>query len=514
MNTDRGNGGIPKGERAASERWSFQMESSTEEECEEEVYSVKDHELFSGVADFYNNSKLSDINLSVGTQTYPAHKFLLSCVSPVFKQMLDNANNWEESRGTAIVLKELPECEETFPQFLQFIYSRRVLLSAVTVKPLFLLADKYAISSLQELCSDFFRRHLSAHTVLDVMSFAHKYHNQELSDRCLKYVAENAEEVMYTPGWSEVDQDILILIVQRDDLQIWNEIELFSAVLRWVMGDSSRDALVPQIFHLLRFPLICYELLIHLVEPNVIFQRCPEIQYLLTEAYKYQLLPEDQREKYFGNNVRCRPRQYNFIELGRYAYCVKNYSKIKHLTRLKTETFTTLACIGGDGVAAPTARPDNAPPAPRPNAPPPTRPEPTLPDVIPRWSWTLWVEPKGDADLPSDRTFSEEITRKFGLFLMPVKSTDAEFEQREVDCVFVVFGRDAEGQPTGHSLRDSYVYMSNNCIGFGEPDLLKDENNSQSYIHNDEIDILVLIGYKPKRGIESSSPPPPITTSQ
>lgn len=38
--------------------------------------------------------------------------------------------------------------------------------------------------------------------------------------RCLKYVAENAEEVMYTPGWSEVDQDILILIVQRDDLQV------------------------------------------------------------------------------------------------------------------------------------------------------------------------------------------------------------------------------------------------------------------------------------------------------
>lgn len=34
--------------------------------------------------------------------------------------------------------------------------------------------------------------------------------------------------------------------------------------------------------------------------------------------------------------------------------------------------------------------------------------------------------------MPSDRTFSEEITRKFGLFLMPVKSTDAEFEQREV----------------------------------------------------------------------------------
>ena len=85
---------------------------------------------------------------------------------------------------------------------------------------------------------------------------------------------------------------------------------------------------------------------------------------------------------------------------------------------------------------------------------------------------------------------SEDETHKFGIFLMPVKST--EFEQREIDCVFVVFGRDADGQPTGHSLRDSYVYMSNNSIGFGEPDLLKDENNSQSYIHNDEVGNLVI----------------------
>ena len=33
-------------------------------------------------------------------------------------------------------------------------------------------------------------------------------------------MAENAEEVMYTPGWADLDQNILILIVQRDDLQV------------------------------------------------------------------------------------------------------------------------------------------------------------------------------------------------------------------------------------------------------------------------------------------------------
>ena len=41
---------------------------------------------------------------NTNTFRYAAHKFLLSCVSPVFKQMLDDANNWEESKETTIVL--------------------------------------------------------------------------------------------------------------------------------------------------------------------------------------------------------------------------------------------------------------------------------------------------------------------------------------------------------------------------------------------------------------------------
>jgi len=71
--------------------------------------------------------------------------------------------------------------------------------------------------------------------------------------------------------------------------------------------------------------------------------------------------------------------------------------------------------------------------------------------------------------------------------------------------VFVAFGRDADGQPTGHSLRDSYSYEGQSVMGYGEPDLLKDENYSQSYIHNDEIDILVLIGYRPQAQGESKT---------
>ena len=71
MNTDKGCGGVPKGSERSGERWPFEMETvEAEEEEEEEYYCVKDNELLSGVADFYNNSKLSDITLSVGDKKY------------------------------------------------------------------------------------------------------------------------------------------------------------------------------------------------------------------------------------------------------------------------------------------------------------------------------------------------------------------------------------------------------------------------------------------------------------
>ena len=112
---------------------------------------------------------------------------------------------------STLILQELPECVDTFELFLQFIYSRRVSMNSNTVKPLFLLADKYAISSLQELCSNYFKRHLSASTVLDVISFANKLHNQDLSDR---QVVLSEFFLHQDPAWSTSGPSLVYLRTQ------------------------------------------------------------------------------------------------------------------------------------------------------------------------------------------------------------------------------------------------------------------------------------------------------------
>ena len=75
MNTDKGCGGVPKG---VGERWPFEMEISGEDDTgDEEYYFVKNHELFSGVSDYFNSDKLSDITLIVGNQRFVNLRLIL-----------------------------------------------------------------------------------------------------------------------------------------------------------------------------------------------------------------------------------------------------------------------------------------------------------------------------------------------------------------------------------------------------------------------------------------------------
>lgn len=66
MNTDKGCGGVPKG---VGERWPFEMEIAGGDGAnEEECCFVKSQELFTGVSEYFNSSKLSDVTLIVGNQ--------------------------------------------------------------------------------------------------------------------------------------------------------------------------------------------------------------------------------------------------------------------------------------------------------------------------------------------------------------------------------------------------------------------------------------------------------------
>ena len=101
-------------------------------------------------AKLFNNSEFSDVKLVVGGQSFHAHKLILSSSSTVFSNMFDN--RWIDGHQENIALEESEECAEHFDKFLKFLYTSSIIIYESYVWPIFLLADKYAVTPLYDEC--------------------------------------------------------------------------------------------------------------------------------------------------------------------------------------------------------------------------------------------------------------------------------------------------------------------------------------------------------------------------
>lgn len=191
------------------------------------------------VAGLYASHLLSDINLIVGENQYPAHRVILSASSEVFQCMLLN-NAWQECKESEIHLVEDPQCSRVFPQFLKYLYTGQVRISIETAMPLLSLADKYNIKDLVTLCVSFMMKSIalagqSGFLISWVQyTLAFSYH-QALTNELKNFLRLNIEIVGYSRDFVDIDPNNLVVLLQQNDLVIKNEAALFDIVERWLM---------------------------------------------------------------------------------------------------------------------------------------------------------------------------------------------------------------------------------------------------------------------------------------
>lgn len=59
-----------------------------------------------------------------------------------------------------VELHEEPECQRAFSAFVEFMYTCNVTLSADTTLPMLVLADKYNVDDLRDVCVRYARSHV------------------------------------------------------------------------------------------------------------------------------------------------------------------------------------------------------------------------------------------------------------------------------------------------------------------------------------------------------------------
>ena len=106
-----------------------------DQRCQREIWSAVQDKLY------------TDVELVVGDKTFHAHRVILATRSPVFAAMF-SADMVESRTGRVFINDTKPD---VFQCFLEFLYTG-ILPNGADQPELFLIADKYQVVTLKDLC--------------------------------------------------------------------------------------------------------------------------------------------------------------------------------------------------------------------------------------------------------------------------------------------------------------------------------------------------------------------------
>nr|XP_028569233.1 BTB/POZ domain-containing protein 2 isoform X1 [Podarcis muralis] len=216
----------------------------------------------------FNNEVLSDVHFLVGkgragAQRLPAHRFVLAVGSAVFDAMFNGG------MATTSSEIELPDVEPAaFLALLKFLYSDEVQIGPETVMTTLYTAKKYAVPALEAHCVEFLKKNLRADNAFMLLTQARLFDEPQLASLCLENIDKNTSDAINAEGFTDIDLDTLVAVLERDTLGI-REVRLFNAVVRWSEAECQRQQLqvVPEnkrktlgkALSLIRFPLMTIE---------------------------------------------------------------------------------------------------------------------------------------------------------------------------------------------------------------------------------------------------------------
>ncbi|KAF8771438.1 Speckle-type POZ protein like [Argiope bruennichi] len=145
----------------------------------------------------YEEGILSDVCLQAGSETFHAHKAMLSVRSPVFKAMFTKE---KQKTGECVMIP----CTsvDTLRHLLSYIYTNTVPeLKWDEVVDLYKAANEYALFDLREICSNFMKVNVSSADFCSVIILADKHQDYSLQTVVNNYVFIHCDEIFDSDEW-------------------------------------------------------------------------------------------------------------------------------------------------------------------------------------------------------------------------------------------------------------------------------------------------------------------------
>uniref|UniRef100_UPI00398F5CEC BTB/POZ domain-containing protein 17 n=1 Tax=Pristiophorus japonicus TaxID=55135 RepID=UPI00398F5CEC len=263
--------------------------------------------LIHHLQDLLHNANSSDITLKVYTgnsdevKVFHTHHLLLSLQSEVFEDLLLNQS------VTTLILRETSECAALFEKLLRYLYCGEITILLNQAIPLHNLASKYHVTALQRSITEYMSQHLaSASPRGHVVSWYHyslRIGDEDLQERCKQFLAWNMSTVIHSNEWQTISDDLMIALLQRSDLVVENELEIYYAVEEWIKKNHPDIMVTEAVLKSIRYTMISPQHLFHIQKhSSVMNEHYSSVHNLFFLAFQFHSTTPLVFAKYFDVN--------------------------------------------------------------------------------------------------------------------------------------------------------------------------------------------------------------------
>lgn len=189
----------------------------------------------------------------------------------------------------------------------RYLYCGELHLRLDETIALHTLATKYGVLDLQYSLTEYMIQNLASASLSGHVVHWYEYATAEgdarLRNSCLQFLSRNVSLVLRSPQWPSVSLQLLMAVLQRSDLVLHSELELFKALETWMMHNKPDNLTVENILRAVRYPMILSRELFRLQrESQVLLRYYRSVHELLYMAYQFHAASPPQLAKFFDMN--------------------------------------------------------------------------------------------------------------------------------------------------------------------------------------------------------------------
>uniref|UniRef100_A0A3Q3F3L6 BTB (POZ) domain containing 17a n=1 Tax=Labrus bergylta TaxID=56723 RepID=A0A3Q3F3L6_9LABR len=218
---------------------------------------------------------------------------------------------------STLVLKESSDCAVVFDKFIsRYLYCGELSLRLDQATALHKLSTKYQVTGLQQGITQYMTQNLARDSPSGHVAGWYEYALQAgdltLRDSCLQYMAWNLSSVLQSGEWLTVSSQLLMSLLQRSDLILQSEMELFAALEAWIIENEPDGLTAENALRAVRYAMMPPRELFRLQTQSSVLARYQEsVRDLLYMSYQFHSASPLSMAKFFDVNCSLfMPRNY------------------------------------------------------------------------------------------------------------------------------------------------------------------------------------------------------------